>query len=78
LYGPDFVVGVHHGNQDRVRRHGASHIIRVDTTESIYLQASNFRSQAFQKSARADDCRVLDLRRDDVRALRSPGEEDSF
>jgi len=78
LYGPDFVVGVHYGNQNRGRRHGAPHIIRVDVTEPIYRQVSDLGPEPLQKPARAEDRRMLDLRRDNVRTFHLPGEEDSF
>jgi len=75
LYGPDLVVGVHHGNQDRVRRDRAPHIIGVDAAERIDRHIGDLRPEPFQKSAWADDGRVLDLGGDDVRVLDSCGEK---
>jgi hypothetical protein len=59
------------GNQDRVRRDRAPHIIRVDAAERIDRHVGDLRPEPFQKSAWADDGRVLDLSGDDVRVLDS-------
>jgi hypothetical protein len=76
LDGPDLVVRVHHGNQDRTRSQSAPHILRIDAAESINRHESKLRSEPFQKSAGIDHRWMLHLSRNDVRALCLTGEED--
>jgi hypothetical protein len=78
LSGANFVIGVHHGNQDRGRRHRALHIVGVDSAEGIHRQVRDLSPNPFQKPAGIDDRGVLDLRRDDMGVCIRLGEEDSF
>ena len=51
---------MHHGNQDRVRRDRAPHIIGIDigidAAERIDRHVRDLRPEPFQKSAWADAC----------------------
>jgi hypothetical protein len=61
LNGTDLIVGMHHRDQDGVRCHRTPYIIGVDAADTINRQVGDLRPQPFQKLARTDDRRVLDL-----------------
>jgi hypothetical protein len=55
LDGANFVVGVHHRNEDRVRRHRATHVIWIYAAQAIDRQVGDLRPEPFQEPAGVKD-----------------------
>jgi hypothetical protein len=65
----DFVVGVHDADQDRPRCDRSPKIVGIDTSRSVDREAGDACAKAFEKPARFENRRMLDLRCDNMVAL---------
>jgi hypothetical protein len=66
---------MHDANKDRVRRDRFAEIVGVNPACAINRQVGHPRTETFEKPARFDDRRMLDLGRDDVVTLFAKREE---
>src|SRR5262245_63704712 len=66
LNGSDLVVGVHDAHQDRARRDRSAKVVGINPARAVNRQIRHAGAQALEKTARFDDSRMLDPRRDDV------------
>jgi hypothetical protein len=67
------IVGVHDRDQPGVRPQLPAHVFGIDPSATIDRQVAHLMAQRLQESARRQDGRVFDLRRDDVDRLRPSG-----
>ena len=75
LKGPHLVVGMHDGNQYRVRPDGGSNIFHMDPTGVIHIHAGDIETLALQVFADLQNCRVFHSAGNDMTAffLQDPG-----
>src|SRR5262249_14283577 len=70
LDSPHLVVGVHDADEHRPRPNRLAYVIGIDTAKAIDRRDTHVEAQLLQKSARSNDCRMLDGDDDDVDASR--------
>src|SRR6266699_267412 len=62
----DFVVSVHHGNQNGLWGNRTPNVVRIDAAESVHRQVRCGGAKALKKPARIDDRGMFHLRCDEV------------
>src|SRR5262245_34654969 len=75
LDGSDLVIGMHDAHEDRARRDRLAEIVGIKAACAVNGQIRHTCAEAFEKTARLNNCRMLDPRGDDVIALVAKREE---